>query len=161
MLAPESRLYFSDTVAELSIVMWSQRGDITDAAFLAYLDAHAADVRGVTQVAILNFSYTFVPTAKGRAAMKAREAELGLSNIKAVALVSSSFLVRGAVQALSWAMPGPKTKAYSPGNHGEALAWLSRFAKFDLLKAHECIGRGAAHVGLDLDSIKTGQNAAG
>jgi hypothetical protein len=95
-------------------------------------------------------AYDFLPTAKGRAEVARRERALGLDGTKAVAIISDSIVVRGALQALLWAMPGPTTKAFVPGMHVDAVAWLARFARFELEAALACVEKGAAHVGLDL-----------
>jgi hypothetical protein len=74
----------------------------------------------------------------------AREA---VEPIQRVALVSDNELLRGALIALSWAMPKAQLRAFKESDHAGALRWLREAAEFDETHASSIWNEARTHLG--------------
>ncbi len=82
----------------------------------------------------LAYSPSAGPNARQRdISKKYQEQWTGFDEIRHLALLTDSIIVRGAVTALSWIMPKQKfaMKAYACREHAAALKWLAAQGSFD------------------------------
>lgn len=115
-------LYLEDG---LQIVTWTTQPTVSDEAFERHLSELCGWYeQGESLDAALTCSTTFTPTSKQRAIIRAYEARIP-KTLKAVAALSNSAMVRGAMTAISWFAPFRyELKAFASRDHQRAFGWL-------------------------------------
>jgi hypothetical protein len=104
-------------------------------------DAHLNNVETLVRTtgaprAILLFAPLHGPTAKQRSAQQKRDSDLGVSELKVIAMISDSVLARGALTAISWLIPSKaEIRAFKSTATMEALDWLAAREKIDKQQA--------------------------
>src|SRR5438876_964688 len=103
---------------------------MTDLAVDEFVAKLVPLVEGRRVAGLLQYSPSQSPTAAQR--QRLANATAGKHPLKRVALVSESRLVRGAITALSWLIPGTQTRAFAPRGCRAAFDWLAQEVAFDV-----------------------------
>ncbi len=126
MMHPENRSICAERV-EQTLLSVTGPNPILDDAFESYLEQVAQSVTEHGPFhCFLSYSLTQGPSAKQRRMVQEREHRLQLKNMNRVALISQSTLVRGAITAAAWLIPGKRElRAFPAAEVDHALAWLA------------------------------------
>ncbi len=113
----------------------------TDASWREFCELNVALNEHDHPPAVMVYSPHASPTSGQRRMLTEEHGErIGLPDIRYIALLSGSLVVRGALTAIEWLSSEKhrkKTKAFAPGAHAEAIAWLATQAQFDAQLAAE------------------------
>lgn len=97
-------------------------------------------------------SLTYAADRGPNAAQRKRTLEVNraeMQDLRRVALVSDSVLVRSVFTAFGWLVPGPESRVYAPDSLEACLEWMAAAATFDVARARDAVLEMRRRVGLD------------